>query len=410
MKQLLQELRETWQNYQESLTQITQRSQEYQAKLALLYQQAQDAASQLDSTTNDQLRTQLETYQQDAEYKQMLALTLANAAYDVLLVVDPQRRVIGINHAGETLFNHPQPLGQALKDVVGTDALDLMVDDAIANEEESYEDQIIIRERNYRVRAQVIRQQSKTVISIALQDVTELVRLNRARRDMVANISHELRHPIANIRLTIDGLFHDQDKPKRKDSISSLRAIARETDTLLWLVQELYDLSVIESGQAIMRMTPNSALEIANEAVERLREQATDKNVTVQTLIPAEYQVLVDRDQVRRVLINLVHNAIKWTPKGGKIDLYAEGSGEEVTLIVTDSGPGVPDDQRTRIFERFYQIDTARSGKDGTGLGLAICKHIVEAHGGQIWAEGKSKRNGGYFAFTLLNALSTGGG
>jgi two-component system, OmpR family, phosphate regulon sensor histidine kinase PhoR len=128
--------------------------------------------------------------------------------------------------------------------------LEEMVNDALTNQEESFEEQITIRERYFRVQSRVIRQEGHLFIGLALQDITQLVRLNRARRDMVANISHELRTPIANIRMIIDGLFHDQDKPKRKDSISSLQAIARETDALLWLVQEMSDLSMIESGQA----------------------------------------------------------------------------------------------------------------------------------------------------------------
>ena len=182
------------------------------------------------------------------DYKIALALTLANAAYEALIVVDAETRVIASNASAELLFGSPNLVGQLLTDVTGIPELETMVVDALANEEESYEEQLTFDKHFYRVRTQVIRRDGNLFIGLALQDVTELVRLNRARRDMVANISHELRTPIANIRLIIDSLFHEQDKPKRKQSTSALRAIARETDSLLWLVQELLDLSMIEFG------------------------------------------------------------------------------------------------------------------------------------------------------------------
>ena len=118
--------------------------------------------------------------------------------------------------------------------------------------------------------------------------------------------------------------------------------------------------------------------------------------------IPAKLHVLCDRDLIQRVVINLLHNAVKWSPEGGAVTIEAEVSGEEVAVSVLDNGPGVPADQVERIFERFYQVDPSRSGKDGTGLGLAICKHIVTAHGGRIWAEGNQMGSGGKFRLRCL--------
>jgi len=339
----------------------------------------------------------------DPEYKVALALTLANAAYDALLVVDEQTRVIASNTSAETLFNSPHPSGKLLTDVTGLPELEMMVEDALANEEENFEEQLTFDKHFYRVRTQVIRRDDHLFIGLALQDATELVRLNRARRDMVANISHELGTPIANIRLTIEGLFHEQEKPKRKQSTSALRAIGRDIDSLQRLSQELLDLSMIESGQAILRMVPELVKDITDDAIERVEDQSDAKDIAIRNEVPPELQVLADRDQVRRVLINLIHNAIKWSPPGEKIRVRAESNGDEVTIRVLDNGPGVPEDQRERIFERFYQVDKSRSG-GGTGLGLAICKHIVEAHGGRIWTEdnpeGKDGK-GGCFKFTL---------
>lgn len=354
------------------------------------------------ATLRTDYEKRLEAQAQEFAYKRALALTLANSAYDALLVVDKALTIIAINNSAETLFNvniEDRPVGKHLAEVTRIPELESMVHDALRNEEELFEEQIAIGDSFYRVQARVIRRDGHHFIGLALQDITRLVRLNRARRDMVANISHELRHPIANIRLTIDSLFHDQDKPKRKDSISSLRTIARETDALMWLVQEMSDLAMIESGQSIVRMVDVPLAELVGEAVERMEDQSELKNIRIVRQIPDNLRVLCDRDLAQRVLVNLIHNAIKWSPPGEKITVSAVNGGDEVTISVIDNGPGVPYEQVDRIFERFYQVDSSRSGSEGTGLGLAICRHIVQAHGGRIWAEGGK---GGRFRFTLL--------
>jgi two-component system, OmpR family, phosphate regulon sensor histidine kinase PhoR len=380
---------------------LHQQSSENQ--LSLLALQKKFTERQTESSRLQQL---LEEKEQTSTYKLALTLTLSNAAFDALIVLNRENTIIASNSSAEALFNNQKLVGQKLGTVTDNPSFDMMVESALANEEETFEEQMSIRDRAYRVRTQVIRRDGNLFIGLALQDVTQLVRLNRARRDMVANISHELRTPIANIRLIIDGLFHEQGKPKRKESISSLRAIARETDSLLWLVQEMADLSMIESGQAIVRLVEVPLVEVVNEAVERLADQTASKNLNIVRHIPEKVNVLCDSDLIQRVFVNLIHNALKWSPPGQSITLSAISSRDEVTISVFDNGPGVPEDQVERIFERFYQVDASRSGHDGTGLGLAICRHIVEAHGGRIWAESNRKGSGGRFLFTLLNTES----
>lgn len=352
----------------------------------------------------DLLASKLSNEEDDLNYKTALTLTLANAAYDALMVVDENYEVIAINDAAEALFEHPRPLHEKLIDVTGSPEIESVVQDALAYQEESFEEQVTLNKRVYRVRAQMIRRSGNTFIALALQDISELVRLNRARRDMVANISHELRTPVANIRIIIESLFHEQDKPKRKESTTALRSIARETDTLLWLVQELLDLSMIESGQAILRMVEVPSDLLVDEAIERLVDQSDTKDLKITPLVPPDIQVLCDRDQARRVLINLIHNAIKWSPVGGTIRVEVTPNNDDVTFAVLDEGPGVDEEFTERIFERFYQVDASRSAGEGSGLGLAICKHIVEAHGGRIWAESNANGGGGRFLFTLPRA------
>ena len=367
--------------------------------------QAQLAAMKAQLAQREQ---ELEQAQDQASYERALLLTLANAAYDSLIVVNTNYEIVAINNAAEALFQADNAIGQSLEAMTNLSELVMMVSDALANEEESFESQVILphktHQSNYRVRSQVVRRDGHRFIALALQDITQLVRLNRARRDMVANISHELRTPIANIRLIIDSLFHDQDKPKRKDSIHSLRAIAQESDNLLWLVQEMSDLSMIESGQAIVRMVECPLCEVVDEAVARLADQSEQRDIRIEYHIPDEMRVLCDRDLIQRVLVNLIHNALKWSPKHEKVTVTAADIGDEIQISVLDNGPGVPPDAVERVFERFYQVDASRTGHDGTGLGLAICRHIVEAHGGRIWAEPNTSGGGGRFMFTLLNA------
>ncbi|MDZ4671703.1 MAG: HAMP domain-containing sensor histidine kinase [Phototrophicales bacterium] len=329
---------------------------------------------------------------------------LADGAYDVLLVVDVTYHVLTANESAQKLFDKDALIGITLSQIGDLPELELMVNDALVNEEEFFEEQMLFKERHYRVRAQVYRHEGRPYIRLAMSDITQLVKLNRARRDMVANISHELRTPIANIRLIIDNLFHDQDKPKRKESISSLRNIARETENLIWLVQEMSDLSMIESGQSIVRMIENNLHVMVDDAIERLGQRIEVNNIQVVNTVPEHFLVLCDRDLIQRVLVNLIHNATKWSPQGETVTIYAENGGDEVTIRVFDNGPGVPPEQVDRIFERFYQVDAARSGGEGTGLGLAICRHIVEAHGGKVWAEANTGNMGGRFFFTLLSA------
>lgn len=350
------------------------------------------------------LPEQIALIERDSQQSKALFSTISYVAYDLVFVLDENLAVIALNKAADALFGTLHPIGEPLFDIIDSpDLADIIA--RAGSEDDSLEEQVVINRCYYRVRTQVMRySDNESFVGVAMQDITQLVRLNRARRDMVANISHELRTPIANIRLIIDGLFHEQDRPKRKASIASLKDIARETDQLLRLVQELLDLSMIESGQAIMKLLPVRLLTVVEDTVDRLSDQLHQRHLTIAVHVPERIVVLCDYDQTRRVLTNLIRNAIKWSPQNDAITVSAAIEGEDVRISIFDNGPGVPENQRERIFERFYQVDTARSGGEGSGLGLAISKHIVEAHGGRIWAEGNNQGSGGRFMFTLLNA------
>jgi two-component system phosphate regulon sensor histidine kinase PhoR len=346
----------------------------------------------------------LSTWGRESKQSQALFSTIFDVAYDYAFVLDEEGTIIASNRSAEALFENLHPIGEKLTSLLNVPELDDMIASVIA-EKEGFEEQFVMKTRHYRARTQVISyDDSQFFIGLAMQDITQLVRLNRARRDMVANISHELRTPITKIRFVIDSLFYEHERPKRKASIESLQAISEEVGALEDVVQELLDLSMIESGQSIMKLVDEPLSEIVDAAIEHLKEKHEQKELKVVHHIPEKLRVLCDRDHIRRVMTNLISNAIKWSPPNETITINTTIRGEDIIVSVFDNGPGVPEDQRYRIFERFYQVDTARSGGDGSGLGLALCKHIVEAHGGEIWAEGNSQGGGGRFMFTLLNS------
>jgi two-component system phosphate regulon sensor histidine kinase PhoR len=325
---------------------------------------------------------------------------LGAAAYNALLLVDASRQVIHVNLAARRLFGvEPGAPGLSLMAVTRQHELDDLAGAALAGVDDPAERQVEVQGRPYRARAIGWLTAGGKAAALALEDVGELQRLGRARRDMVANISHELRTPITSIRLLVDTLLRGAASEKKQRTLL-LGKIAAETDALQQIAQELLDLALIESGRAEIRLVPVSLRAISQRVVARLSEQIERKSHAVDDTIPADVRVLADADQVERVLANLLHNAIKFTPDGGTITLAASPGEEGLVVSVMDSGIGIPPGERERVFERFYRGDRAR-GRGGTGLGLAIAKHIVAAHGGRIWAESGPRDQGARICFTL---------
>mgnify|MGYP000632327715 CR=1 FL=1 len=238
---------------------------------------------------------------------------------------------------------------------------------------------------------------------IILQDLTRIRRLETVRRDFISNISHELRTPLAGLKALVDTLRGGAIKnpPAARRFLKRMDA---EVDALTQMVEELLELSRIESGQAPLRLAPTPVAEVVIPPVDRLRPQAERAGLELTILLPSDLPpVLADVERARQVLTNLVHNAIKFTPSGGYVTVAAQTAGEEMLFSVQDTGVGIAAEDLPRIFERFYKADRARSG-GGTGLGLAIAKHIVQGHGGRIWAE-SVEGQGSTFYFTLLLAV-----
>ena len=235
---------------------------------------------------------------------------------------------------------------------------------------------------------------------LVLQDLTEFRRLETMRRDFLANVSHELRTPIAAIKAMVETLEDGaiDDPPAARDFLGRMR---READGLAHLVEELLQLSRIESGQLGLQPKAIAPVEIANRTVERLAPLAERAGVTLTVEAGEDLPpVWADHDRVTQVLTNIVHNAIKFTPPTGRVVVKADGGAGEVVFSVSDTGAGIAEEDIPRLFERFYKADKARTS-GGTGLGLAIAKHLVQAHGGRIWAESAGPGQGATFRFTL---------
>lgn len=234
---------------------------------------------------------------------------------------------------------------------------------------------------------------------VLLRDQTELRRLEQIRREFVANVSHELRTPLASIRALVETLEAGAvDEPEL--AADFFGRIVTEVDRLAGLVDELLDLARLESGRVTMRFEPVAPADLLRRGAERLLPQVQRARLDLVVDVgPDLPPVLADRNRIEQVLLNLIHNAIKFTPPGGSITVTADVRGDMLRVHVRDTGVGIQPDELPRLFERFYKADKARRS-DGTGLGLAIAKHIVISHGGTITARSTVDR-GATFLFTL---------
>lgn len=235
---------------------------------------------------------------------------------------------------------------------------------------------------------------------LVLQDETDIRRAEVIRREFVGNVSHELRTPIASLKALVETL-ESGALNHRKAAREFLALMHVEVDNLAQLVGELLELSRIESRQMTLRAAAVPPSGIGEEAVRRLLVQADRASVTVIQEVEADLPpVWADSARIIQVLINLIQNALKFTPAGGQVTLDISRCPEGVQFSVRDTGIGVSPADLPRIFERFYKVDRSRA-TGGTGLGLAIAKHLVRAHGGRIWAESAGEGQGTTLSFTL---------
>ena len=238
-------------------------------------------------------------------------------------------------------------------------------------------------------------------------DISRLKELEKIRQDFVANVSHELRTPLTTIKgyteTLLDGALKEEIAPQ------FLQVIQKHADRLTKIVEDLLALSKIESKEFYLKWEPLPLSELIDDVSDFVKEAAQRKKISIsRSLIPSFLEVMGDRSYLEQVFINLLDNAIKYTHEGGEISISAfENEQREIQVLIQDNGMGIPKEDLSRIFERFYRVDKGRSQElGGTGLGLSIVKHIIQAHGGRVWAESKPGE-GSAFYFTLPERSET---
>jgi two-component system phosphate regulon sensor histidine kinase PhoR len=331
--------------------------------------------------------------------------TLIHSMAEGVVLLDGEGRIQLVNHTFERLFGiQGDARGQTILEAVRSHELDELVRHARSAGQVSSAD---IEWRGPPTRslqvnaARVTGGRTPGLILLVIHDQTRLKQLENTRKEFVANVSHELRTPLSLIKGYVETLLDGaKDDPALAQRF--LQTIAKHTDRLTYLIEDLLTISRLESGPTPLNPQPTGLRELAARTVDDLARRAAERQVTLTNEIPADLVVRVDADRVQQVLFNLVDNAIKYGRVGGHVTLEAQALDEAwVNVGVHDDGPGVPAEARHRIFERFYRVDKNRSrDQGGTGLGLAIVKHIVQNHGGEVRLASEVGQ-GATFHFTL---------
>jgi two-component system phosphate regulon sensor histidine kinase PhoR len=331
-----------------------------------------------------------------SEDRARLATILDNMA-DGVIMTDTEGNISLANQAAAKLFGlkeaENRPLIEAVRDHEVDELLKLCLK---TGKTQAVQYEFGVAKRYLRAIAIPIAQSG---VLLLFQDLTELRNLQTTRRELIGNISHDFRTPLAGIKAMVETL-QDGAISDGKAARDFLGRIDSEVDRLTQLVAELTELSRIETGKAELKLEPVELNQLAEEVIAQLNPQAERQRLTVNKKLAAKLPpVPADRARLRQVIVNLLHNAIKFTPAGGRITVSSRLGDGAVVISIADSGAGIAREDLPHVFERFYKGDKARA-EEGTGMGLAIAKHIVEAHGGKIGVVSEEGK-GATFSFSL---------
>jgi two-component system phosphate regulon sensor histidine kinase PhoR len=324
--------------------------------------------------------------------------TVLEQLTDGVIIVDADGFIQFANPAAQRLFETSSVLGHSVTEVVRNHQLvDAWRRCQQTGEMQSESVELPARRQFLQIIAIPDTHASGSLI--LAQDLTRVRRLETVRRDFISNISHELRTPLASLKALTEtlqnGALSDPEAGPR-----FLGRINAEVDALTQMAQELLDLSRIESGQVELMLAPLPPKSLVTSAADRMRMQAERAGLKLSIKCGNDLPAIrADKSRLEQVLVNIIHNAVKFTKPGGEISVEAVSTSGGVQFSIRDTGAGIPSESLTRIFERFYRVDKSRTGS-GTGLGLSISKHIIEAHGGKIWAESREGK-GSVFHFVI---------
>jgi len=326
---------------------------------------------------------------------------LLNSMHDGVIAVSPDMKVMWANQAMANLVRHPARIGAPVTELVRhPDFLAALRNALASRHRESAIVPALLGARAFSVTAEPL--PDGGVVSV-LHDISEIERVEKTRRDFIANVSHELRTPLTSIRGYAETLL-DSEELNTANTREFLQIIRRNAERMARLTEDLLVLARVESGEEKLDLQPHAPGQLMQEAATALQENAHAAEVEL-ILDPApNAQVIADGYAIQQVLGNLISNALRYAQGGKKIVLGATEQPHQIEFYVRDFGPGIPSEHLPRIFERFYRVDKARSRETGgTGLGLAIVKHIVLNHGGTVRVE-STMGKGSTFFFTVPKA------
>jgi two-component system phosphate regulon sensor histidine kinase PhoR len=324
--------------------------------------------------------------------------TVLEQMTDGVLIVDEQGLIQFANPAAGRLFQTSNLTNRSVVEVIRNHQL-VEAWRRCRQTREMQSESVEVPTRHQYLQLVVIPDSHSSGSLLLVQDLTRVRRLETVRRDFISNLSHELRTPLASLRALTETLQDGalDDPPAARRFIDQIQI---EVDALTQMATELLELSRIESGRLALDLKPVVPRDLLDSASRRMQLQAERAGLNLHVECPNDLpKVKIDSQRLEQVLVNLLHNAVKFTRPGGEVVLGAEAGIGEVRFAVRDTGIGIPADDISRIFERFYRVDRSRSGS-GTGLGLSIAKHIVEAHKGRIWVE-SVEGQGSMFYFTM---------
>ncbi len=324
--------------------------------------------------------------------------TVLDQITDGVLIADAAGLIQFANPAAGRLFQFGDPLHHSIAEVVRNHQL-VEAWRRCQQTRQLQSASVEVPTRHQYLQLVVIPDQHTSGSLLLVQDLTRIRRLETVRRDFVSNLSHELRTPLASLKALAETLQEGalEDPPAARRFVDQIQI---EVDALTQMVNELLELSRIESGRFSLDRSAVAAADLLHSAARRMQVQVERAHLSLRVEPVGElHKVEVDSQRLEQVLVNLIHNAVKFTRPGGEVVLCAEPVSGGVRFAVKDTGVGIPADEVSRIFERFYRVDKSRTGS-GTGLGLSIAKHIVEAHGGRIWAE-SIEGQGSTFLFSI---------
>ncbi len=329
-----------------------------------------------------------------------------SSMFEGVIVTDADEKIILMNPSLRKIFLiDTDPQGKKPLEVIRNTAVDDMVEKIIQGKQQLTTEEIVIsipEEKILKVNGVPIMSNNRLEGAILVfHDITELRRLERVRQDFVANVSHELRTPISSIKGYAETLLEGalKDKVNAREFVD---IIYQDANRLAALINDLLDLSKIESGKLKMSFTVLDPGVLIKKGLTVIENQAKAKSITLKTDIPLDLpEIQADETRFSQVMINLLDNAIKYSSEGAQVIISAKVADSYLQIDISDTGMGISEDDLPRIFERFYRVDKARSRElGGTGLGLSIVKHIVSAHGGQVWVKSELGR-GSTFSFTI---------